>query len=74
MLKIIDVIAYIFAFLVWTVLTVTLVSYSSGVIAATTIIGVMSVSAILFLFTKKCFIFGLLPVLALVMSYLIAMG
>ena len=65
MFKIIDVIAHILAFLVWTLLTISLVSYSSGTIAAVAIIGLMSVSAVLFLFARKCFIFGLLPVLGL---------
>ena len=73
-IKIIDIIAHIFAFLVWIILTASLVSYSSGIGAAAAIIGLMSVSAILSLFARKCFIFGLLPVLAIVMSYLIAMG
>ena len=72
-LKIIDVIVHIIALLVWILLTASMVSYSSGIGAAAAIIGLMSVSAVLFLFARKCFIFGLLPVLALVMSYLIAM-
>ena len=72
-LKIIDVIVHIIALLVWILLTASMVSYSSGIGAAAAIIGLMSVSAVLFLFARKCFIFGLLPVLAIVMSYLIAM-
>ena len=72
--KIIDVIAHILALMIWILLTAALVSYSSGTGAAAAIIGLMSVSGVLFLFARKCFIFGLLPVLALVMSYLIAMG
>ena len=69
-----DVIAYVLALLVWILLTVALVSASSSITASTIIIVLMSISGILFLFARKCFIFGLLPVLALVMSYLIAMG
>ena len=72
--KIIDVIAHILALFVWILLTVALVSASDGVTAAATIIGLMSVSAVLFLFARKCFIFGLLPVLALVISLLISRG
>ena len=72
--KIIDVIAHILALFVWILLTVALVSASDGVTAAAAIIGLMSVSAVLFLFARKCFIFGLLPVLALVISLLISRG
>ena len=73
-LKIVDVIAHILALLVWIVLTVGLVSACSSLTASVAIICLMSVSGVLFLFARKCFVFGLLPVLALVMSYLIANG
>ena len=72
--KVIDVIAYVLALLVWILLTVALVSASDGITAAAVIIGVMSVSGVLFLFAHKCFIFGLLPVLAIIISLLIAWG
>ena len=72
--KIIDVIANILALLVWIFLTAAFVSASTSLPATIAVIALMVGSVILSAFSRKCFIFALLPVLALVLSYLLTMG
>ena len=72
--KIIDIIANILALLGWLFLTAAFVSASTSLTVAVAVILLMWVSAVLSFFSRKCFVFGLLPVLALVISYLLTMG
>ena len=71
--KIIDVIANILALLVWFGLTAAFVSASTSIPATIAVVLMMLGSAVLSYFSRKCFILALLPVLALVMSYLLTM-
>ena len=72
--KAIDIIANILALLVWLFLTAAFVSASNSMPVTIAVIALMGGSAVLSFFSRKCFIFALLPVLALVMSYLLTMG